>query len=91
LNGGAQTTTAYGCHLLFTPGTASPDWDIVAFGGAAGGGSIGTNVFNAIQKAGAPTAGDLAAGMWGVINDTSGNQTWLCYNAAGTIRKVQLT
>jgi len=91
LNGGAQTTTAYGCHLLFTPGTTSPDWDIVAFGGAAGGSGGVTNVFNAIQKAGAPVAGDLAVGMWGVINDTSGNQTWLCYNAAGTLRKVQLT
>jgi hypothetical protein len=34
-DGGPMTTTAYGCHLLFIPGTASPDWDVVAFGGAA--------------------------------------------------------
>ena len=34
---GAPGTTAYGCHLLFTPGTASPNWDVVAFGGEAAG------------------------------------------------------
>jgi hypothetical protein len=32
-DGGAAGTTAYGCHLMFIPGTFSPDWDIVAFGG----------------------------------------------------------
>jgi hypothetical protein len=32
-DGGAANDTAYGCHLLFIPGTASPDWDIVAFSG----------------------------------------------------------
>jgi hypothetical protein len=31
-------TTAYDCHCLFTPGTASPDWDVVAFGGSAASG-----------------------------------------------------
>jgi hypothetical protein len=36
-DGAAAGTTAYGTHLLFTPGTASPDWDIVAYGGAAAG------------------------------------------------------
>jgi hypothetical protein len=43
------------------------------------------------QKAGAPAAGDLPSGTMALINDTSGGNTWLCYNAAGTIRKVQLT
>jgi hypothetical protein len=37
----AAGSTAYGCHLLFTPGTASPDWDVVAYGGAAAGGGGG--------------------------------------------------
>src|SRR6516164_4355118 len=41
LNGAAAGTTAYGCHLRFTPGTASPNWDIVAFAGAPGGGGGG--------------------------------------------------
>src|SRR6516164_2795512 len=41
LNGAAAGTTAYGCHLRFTPGTKSPNWDIVAFAGAPGGGSSG--------------------------------------------------
>jgi hypothetical protein len=43
------------------------------------------------QKAGAPAAGDLPSGSFALINDTSGGATWLCYNSAGTIRKVQLT
>ena len=34
-DGSAAGTTAYCCHLTFTPGTVSPDWDIVAFGGSA--------------------------------------------------------
>ena len=40
-DGAAAGTTAYGCHLLFTPGAASPDWDVVAYGGAAAGGGGG--------------------------------------------------
>ena len=32
-DGGAPGTTAYGCHLMFVPGTFSPDWDTVAFNG----------------------------------------------------------
>jgi hypothetical protein len=32
-DGGAVSSTAYGCHLLLIPGSKSPDWDIVAFGG----------------------------------------------------------
>ena len=38
---GALGTTAYGCHLLFTPGTSSPNWDVVAYGGEAAGGGGG--------------------------------------------------
>jgi hypothetical protein len=40
-DGAAAGTTAYGCHLLFTPGTKSPNWDVVAYGGAAAGGGGG--------------------------------------------------
>jgi hypothetical protein len=41
-DGAAAGTTAYGTHLLFTPGTTSADWDLVAYGGeAAGGGQTG--------------------------------------------------
>jgi hypothetical protein len=40
-DGAVAGTTAYGCHLLFTPGAGSPDWDVVAFGGAAAGGGAG--------------------------------------------------
>src|SRR6516162_6064584 len=41
LNGAVAGTTAYNCHLRFTPGTKSPNWDIVAFAGAPGGGQGG--------------------------------------------------
>jgi hypothetical protein len=37
-DGAAAGSTGYGCHVLLVPGAASPDWDVVAFGGAAGGG-----------------------------------------------------
>jgi hypothetical protein len=36
-DGAAASATAYGCHLMFIPGTISPDWDIVAYGGTASG------------------------------------------------------
>jgi len=38
-DGAAAGTTAYGCHAMFIPGAASPDWDIVAYGGTASPGS----------------------------------------------------
>jgi hypothetical protein len=40
-DGATAGTTAYGCHLMFIPGTASPDWNVVAFGGSAAGGGGG--------------------------------------------------
>jgi hypothetical protein len=39
-DGAVAGTNAYGCHLLFIPGTASPDWDVVAFGGGAAGAAM---------------------------------------------------
>ena len=43
-DGAAAGSTAYDCHLMFIPGTASSNWDVVAFGGSAavggGGGGI---------------------------------------------------
>jgi hypothetical protein len=38
-DGAAQGTTAYGCHCMFIPGSYSPDWDVIAFGGASAAGS----------------------------------------------------
>jgi hypothetical protein len=32
-DGAAAGTTAYDCHVMFIPGSFSPDWDIVAYGG----------------------------------------------------------
>src|SRR5262245_20820758 len=46
---GPMTDTAYGCHLMFAPGTASPDWDLVAYGGAAGGAGGGGGIQEAPQ------------------------------------------
>jgi hypothetical protein len=41
LNGAAWSTSAYDCHVMFIPGAASPDWDVVAYGGAGAGGVAG--------------------------------------------------
>jgi hypothetical protein len=57
---------------------------------AGGTGTVRLIAIDGFQKAGAPAAGDLPSGTFALINDTSGGQTWLAYNAAGTIRKVQL-
>jgi hypothetical protein len=58
---------------------------------AGGTGVMRLIAIDGFQKAGAPAAGDLPSGTMALINDTSGGQTWLAYNAAGTVRKVQLT
>jgi hypothetical protein len=40
-DGAAASSIAYDCHVQFIPGTMSPDWDVVAFGGSAAGGGSG--------------------------------------------------
>jgi hypothetical protein len=37
-DGATPSDTAYGCHVMFIPGSFSADWDIVAYGGTAAGG-----------------------------------------------------
>jgi hypothetical protein len=58
---------------------------------AGGTGTVRLIAIDAFSKAGAPAAGDLPAGTCAFIDDTTNNQTWLVFNKAGTIRKVQLT
>jgi hypothetical protein len=62
-DGAAAGTTAYGAHLQFIPGAASPDWEIVAYGGtASGGGMLGVPE--------APTDGQLYGrenAAWSVV------------------------
>jgi hypothetical protein len=58
---------------------------------AAGGGTVRLIAIDGFSKAGAPAASDLPSGSFALIDDTSGGATWLCFNKAGTIRKVQLT
>jgi hypothetical protein len=48
-DGAVPGTTAYGCHLLFIPGTASPDWDVVAYGGSAEGAAL-TSRLTALEQ-----------------------------------------
>jgi hypothetical protein len=73
------------------------DWNInaniftIGTQAAGAGRSVRLIAIHGFQKAGAPAAADVPSGSFALINDTSGGQTWLCYNAAGTIRKVQLT
>jgi hypothetical protein len=94
-----------GVHVYNTQDTTVPptnyergglDWNLTSntfrlFSAAGGTGTIRLIAIDGFQKAGAPVAGDLPSGTCALINDTSGNQTWLAYNNAGTIRKVQLT
>jgi hypothetical protein len=63
-------TTAYDCHCMFIPGTASPDWDVVAFGGAAvGGGTTGNlPVYAVANLTAAATAG---AGAQAFVTDAT--------------------
>jgi len=56
-----------------------------------GTGTVRLIAIDGFSKAGAPAAGDLPASSYAVIDDTTNNQTWLVFNKAGTIRKVQLT
>jgi hypothetical protein len=56
-----------------------------------GTGTVRLIAYDAFSKAGAPAAADLPAGTCAFIDDTTNNQTWLVFNKAGTIRKVQLT
>lgn len=57
---------------------------------AAGTGTVRIIAIDGFQKAGAPAAGDLPSGSWGLIHDTSGATFNLCYNDAGTLKKVAL-
>lgn len=100
-----RLTTAQGLHVYNSFDDVVPtvnyeraifDWraasNVLTIGTQAGG--TGTKRLTAIDgfaKAGAPAAGDLPANSFSVIDDTSAGQTWLVFNKAGTIRKVQLT
>jgi hypothetical protein len=57
---------------------------------AHGTGTVRLIAIDGFSKAGAPANTDLPSGTFALIDDTSGNQTWLAFNKAGTIRKVQL-
>jgi hypothetical protein len=72
--------------------------NVIALAYGSGGSSLAADfgysnsgwTFVGTTKAGAPAAGDLPASCFAVIDDTSGGATWLVFNKAGTIRKVQL-
>ena len=57
---------------------------------AAGTGVVRLIAIDAFSKTGAPASTDLPTGTCAFIDDTTNNQTWLCFNKAGTVRKVQL-
>jgi hypothetical protein len=68
-DGAAAGTTAYGLHATFIPGTASPDWYVVAFGGSAVPGE------GAGGLADAPSDGNLYGRLnaaWSVVAVASG-------------------
>jgi hypothetical protein len=69
----APSTTAYDCHCLFIPGTASPDWDVVAYGGSAAGGGGGAGLPEAPQDG--QTYGRLNAAWATVLPLAGGTMT----------------
>jgi hypothetical protein len=98
---GAAGTTAYGCHLLFTPGAASPDWDVVAYGGEAAGGGGGISEapqdgfsygrLNAAWAQVAPLASPTFTGTVtlpanNIINGPAATQRNLLFETAGSPR-----
>jgi hypothetical protein len=74
-DGAAAGTTAYNCHVQFIPGTYSPDWDVLAFGGTAapGGATPGPIVFVGASPPTTYAVGDL---WW----DTNGGNLYLWYD-----------
>ena len=61
-DGATAGTTAYGCHLLLIPGTYSPDWDVLAFGGSAAeaAGGTGSGGVTGLLTGQIPAAGTTA-------------------------------
>ncbi len=100
-----HATTAQGLHVYNTTDAGAPptnyergtlDWNITSnifrLASQAGGtGTVRLIAIDGFSKAGAPANTDLPSGTWALIDDTSGNQTWLVFNKGGTIRKMQLT
>jgi hypothetical protein len=85
---GAMGSTAYGCHLLFIPGTASPDWDVVAYGGtAAGGAAVVSSVFGRIGAVVAVTGDYTAAQVTNAVSTIGSyaDPAWLTSLAWGKI------
>ena len=93
---GTPGTTAYGCHLLFTPGAASTNWDVVAYGGEAAGGGAGgpsiaaawTIIGNPSSSSTTPTAFTIG-GLTAKTTPASTDQLLLQDNAAsGALKSV---
>jgi hypothetical protein len=101
-DGAAASSIGYGCHVQFIPGTASPDWDVVAFGGTGGGAAAGaatlpaTGIITAANRVIANLlAQDDTQPSWEVLGD--GTTRWglggttafdvnLYRSAAGTLK-----
>lgn len=97
-------TTASGLHVYNITDSGAPptnyerlclDWNLTSntarIASQAGGtGTVRIIAIDGFSKAGAPANTDLPSGTWALIDDTSGGNTWLVFNKAGTIRKVQL-
>ncbi len=47
--------------------------------------------FVGVKKAGLPANTDFINNVFGVLKDTSGGGVYICYNDAGTLKKVALT
>ena len=83
-DGAAAGSIAYDCHVQFIPGTSSPDWDVVAFGGAGAGGGAPSNlpVYTVASLSGPGTAG---AGAQAFVTDATTSAFYDIVAGGGTI------
>jgi hypothetical protein len=85
-DGAAATTTAYACHLLFTPGSASPDWDVVAYGGSAQGSSGGGGTITGVTAGTGLTGGGTTGTVTLAVASAGITNALLATMPAGTIK-----
>jgi hypothetical protein len=88
-DGATLGTTAYGCHVLLIPGTKSPDWDVVAYGGggAPGSGGVAWPLLAPNGTAAAPSYAFAAApdtGFYSVAANQIGISGTLLFGADNT-------
>jgi hypothetical protein len=88
-DGAAKSTTGYGCHCMFVPGTASPDWDVVAYGGEAaggGGGGGGGTIPTPVSIANGGTGQTTPTAAYDALAPTTTANDFVYFNGTNNVR-----